>query len=187
MKSCVTTRQNEQFFFNTTYLLQYTSTKSDANKATVPGNAYFSRIEKFAQERSETGEMYMEFLKGSCGNEASEKCEFCASNDFCGSANITHIPKPYPDAQRPGLHYRAAKDTPIVGRSVDDFHPRAHLKATFKEDNSYFDNPDNIKEFSKKFVVSESAIKMYVNHMKLLSLRKGKRSTEKAEERKKES
>ena len=187
MKSYVTTRQEQQFFFNTTYLLQYTSTKSDINRATVPGNAYFSKIEKFTQEHSESGEMYMEFLKGSCEKEKSERCEYCVSNAFCCSADIKHIPKPYPDAQRPGLHYLPTKDTPTVGRSVDDFHPRVQLKAIFREDNSFFDNPDNIKDFSQKYVVTEDAIKMYVNHMKLLSLRKEKRSKEKAEQREEEA
>ena len=89
----------------------------------------------------------------------------------------------YPDAQRPGLHYLATKDTPTVSRSVDDFHPRVKLKAIFREDNSFFDNPDNITDFSQKYVVTEDAIKMYVNHMKLLSLRKEKRSKEKAVQR----
>ena len=187
MKSYVTTRQEQQFFFNTTYLLQYTSTKSDINRATVPGNAYFSKIEKFTQEHSESGEMYMEFLKGSCEKEKSERCEYCVSNAFCCSADIKHIPKPYPNAQRPGLHYLPTKDTPTVGRSVDDFHPRVQLKAIFREDNSFFDNPDNIKDFSQKYVVTEDAIKMYVNHMKLLSLRKEKRSKEKAEQREEEA
>ena len=59
-----------------------------------------------------------------------------------------------------------------VGRSVDDFHPRVQLRVIFREDNSFFDNPDNITDFSQKYVVTEDAIKMYVNHMKLLSLRK---------------
>ena len=62
------------------------------------------------------------------------------------AADIKHIPKPYADAQRPGLHYLATKDTPTVGRSVDDFHPRVQLKAIFREDNSFFDNPDNITD-----------------------------------------
>ena len=99
--------------------------------------------------------MYMEFLKGSCEKEKSERCEYCVSNAFCCSADIKHIPKPYPDAQRPGLHYLPTKDTPTVGRSVDDFHPRVQLKAIFREDNSFFDNPDNIKDFSQKYVVIE--------------------------------
>ena len=121
----------------------------------------------------------MEFLKGSCEKEKSTRCEFCVSNDFCCSADIKHIPRPYPDVQRPGLHYLATEDTPTVGRSVDDFHPRVQLRLIFREDNSFFDNPD-ITDFSQKYVVTEDAIKMYVNHMKLLSLRKEKRSKEKA-------
>ena len=187
MKSYVTPRQEKQLFFNTTYLLQYTSTKSEINRAKVPGNAYFSKIEKFTQEHGESGEMYMEFLRGSCEKEESERCEYCVSNDFCCCADIKHIPKPYPDAQRPGLHYLATKDTPTVGRSVDDFHPRVQLKAIFSEDNSFFDNADNITDFSQKYLVTEDAIKTCVNHMKLLSLRKEKRSKEKAEQHEEEA
>ena len=46
---------------------------------------------------------------------------------------------------------------------------RVQLTTIFREDNSFFDNPDNIKDFSQKYVVTEDAIKMYVNHIKLLS------------------
>ena len=183
IKSYVTTQKERQFFFNTPYLQQYASSKSDVKKATVPGNAYFLKIEKFMQEHCEIGEMYLEILKGSCESGEGEKCEYCLSHEFCSSAGIKHIPRPYPDQQRPGLHYRPPKDTPTVDRGVDDFHPRVQMKAAFNKDSSFFDNPDNIKEFSKKYVVTEDAIKSYVNHMKLLSLRKEKRSKDKAEKR----
>ena len=66
---------------------------------------------------------------------------------------------------------------------MDDFHPRVQLKAIFTKNNSFFDNPNNVEEFSKKYVVTEDAIKMYVNHTKLLSLRKEKRSEQKAQQR----
>ena len=81
--------------------------------------------------------MYMEFLKWSCENEKSERCEYCVSNDFCCYADIK---------QRPGLHYLATKDTPTVARSVDDSPPRVQLP----EDNFFFDNPDNITYFLQK-------------------------------------
>ena len=70
---------------------------------------------------------------------------------------------------------------------MNDFHPRVQLKAIFREDNSVFDNPDNITDFLQKYVVTEDALKMYVNHMKLLSLRKEKRTKEKAEQREEEA
>ena len=57
----------------------------------------------------------MKFLKGSCEKEKSERYEYCVSNDFCCSGDIKHIPKPYPDARRPGFHYLPMKDTPTVG------------------------------------------------------------------------
>ena len=87
----------------------------------------------------------------------------------------------------PGLHYLAMEDTPTVGRSVDDFHPRVQLRVIFREDNSFFDNPDNITDFPQKYVVTEDSIKMYVNHMELLSLRREKRSEERAEKREEEA
>lgn len=82
--------------------------------------------------------MYLEYLKGSCEGESGERCDYCTSHEFCCSS-ITRIPKPYPDVQRSGFHYLAAKDTPTADRSVDDYHPRVQLKKIFTQDKSYFD------------------------------------------------
>lgn len=82
--------------------------------------------------------MYLEYLKGSCEGESGERCDYCTSHEFCCSS-ITRIPKPYPDVQRCGFHYLAAKDTPTADRSVDDYHPRVQLKKIFTQDKSYFD------------------------------------------------
>ena len=58
----------------------------------------------------------------------------------------------------------------------------------FSEKITHFlDNPDNITDFSRKYVVTEDAIKMYVNHMKLLSSTKEKRSKYKATQREEEA
>ncbi|CAH3172817.1 unnamed protein product [Porites lobata] len=54
----------------------------------------------------------------------------------------------------------------------------------FSEKITHFlDNPDNITDFSRKYLVTEDTIKMYVNHMKLLSVTKEKRSKYKAAQR----
>ena len=54
----------------------------------------------------------------------------------------------------------------------------------FSEKITHFlGNPDNITDFLRKYLVTEDAIKMYVNHMKLLSLTKEKRSKYKAAQR----
>ena len=74
------------------------------------------------------------------------------------------------------------EDTLTVGRSVDDFHRRVQLRVIFREANSFFNNPDNITDFSQKYVVTEDTIKMYVNHMKLVSLRKEERLKKKGRE-----
>ena len=71
--------------------------------------------------------------------------------------------------------------------SVDDCHPRVQLKKIFTEDKSFFDNSDNIDDFSSQYVVSVEAVKNYVDHMKLLALKQEKRSSEKAQQRDAES
>jgi hypothetical protein len=80
--------------------------------------------------------------------------------------------------QSSGFHYLAAKDTPTAERSVDDHHPRVQLKKTFAQNKDYFDEPNHIEQFSKKFVVAEAAVRKYVDHMKLLELKREKRLKE---------
>ena len=76
------------------------------------------------QEHCENRETYLEFLKGSCEREKGVRCEHRHSHEFCCYTDIKYVPRLYPTTvRRPGLHYLAAKDTPTVGRSVDDFHP----------------------------------------------------------------
>ena len=120
----------------------------------------------------------MEYLKGSCEEKNGERCDYCTSHEFC-CCGITHIPLPYPDKQSSGCHHFAAKDTPTPNGSVDDYHPSVQLKRIFAGDKFFFDEPNNIVEFSKTFVVTGEANRNYDDHMKRLKLVHGKNAREK--------
>ena len=83
MKCFVTSNKQKQFFFNSVPLMKYSATKSEGMRKTIPGNAYFHKINTFIDTHCEIAEMYFEYLKGSCAVKGSERCDFCASHDFC--------------------------------------------------------------------------------------------------------
>jgi hypothetical protein len=123
MKLSVTTSKEMQFFFNSAYLMKYSTVKSEVRRKSIPGNAYFSKINAFMVAHCDIGEMYFEYLKGSCEAKSGKRCNYCISHNFCCSS-ITHVARPYPNLQSSGFHYLPAKDTPTAERSVDDYHPR---------------------------------------------------------------
>ena len=181
LKCFVTSQREKQFFFNSAYLMKYFSTKSESGRKKIPGNAYFSKINGFMNTHCEIGEMYFEYLKGSCEEESDERCEYCISHDCC-CCSVKRVPRPYPDQESSGYHYLTVNDTPNTGRSIDDYHPRVQMKKIFAENKHYFDHPNNIEQFSKKFLLTEDAIRKYVDHMKLLELKRAKRVKEKAQQ-----
>ena len=181
LKCFVTSKREKQLFFNSAYLMKYFSTKSESGREKIPGNAYFSKINGFMNTHCEIGEMYFEYLKGSCEEEGDERCEYCISHDCC-CCSVKRVPRPYPDQESSGYHYLTVNDTPNTGRSIDDYHPRVQMKKIFAENKHYFDHPNNIEQFSKKFLLTEDAIRKYVDHMKLLELKRAKRVKEKAQQ-----
>ena len=52
--------------------------------------------------------------------------------------------------------------TLLQNRSVDDSHPRVQLKRIFAQKKFFFNESNNIQEFSKKFVGTEKAAGNYV-------------------------
>ena len=79
MKSFLTPKVDDQFFFNKEHLDEYFSTSSVAVKKSVPGYNYIQKIEQYYQDHFETGKLYMEFLRGDCRVLAGNLCSFCAS------------------------------------------------------------------------------------------------------------
>ena len=96
-----------------------------------------------------------------------------ATSHDCCCGSVNPVPRPYPD-ESSCSHYLAVNDTPNTGRNIDDYHPRVQMKKIFAGNKQYFDDPNNIKQFSKKYIVPEDAVRKYVDHMKLLELN-GKR------------
>ena len=63
---------------NTSYLVQFHN--AGAKKESVPGNNYFSKIEKFITEHYEEGENYREFLKFSCREKVEARIVLFVKN-----------------------------------------------------------------------------------------------------------
>jgi len=61
--------------------------------------------------------------------------------------------------------------------------PRVQLKKAFASGGCSLDDPNSISNFGKKFVVSEGCVKSYLEHLKLLELKKEKRKKDKAEKK----
>ena len=129
MKSFLTPKVDDQFFFNKEHLDEYFSTSSVAVKKSVPGYNYIQKIEQYYQDHFETGKLYMEFLRGDCRVLAGNLCSFCAS--LTSAPRIENrVPRPMPDPENSGLYFKAF-DTPthVDGkrRSPDDFMPGVNI------------------------------------------------------------
>lgn len=92
-----TEHPDDQVFWNGTYLKQYCDV-SKTGKTQVPGLGYFAKIFTFITSHIETGELYIEYRKHSCGLSGNaEECNCC-----CLSQNeqITSVPRPYLDINK---------------------------------------------------------------------------------------
>ena len=58
MKSFLTPKVDDQFFFNKEHLDEYFSTSSVAVKKSVPGYNYIQKIEQYYQDHFETGKLH---------------------------------------------------------------------------------------------------------------------------------
>lgn len=96
-------------------------------------------------------------------------------------------PRPVPDTNKlPKYHYLPFEDTPVTNinsggkiREVDDFHPRACLKQAHKNKEINIENTASIQTFCNKYIVEESIVKTYLEHLNHLEMMSEKRKTEK--------
>ena len=150
--------------------------KSETQRITIPGHAYYNKLQCFIDNHFEIGELYLEYLKGDCKRKLGDFCDFCKSNEWVGP-QINRAPRRYPDRSKNGFHYLLASKTQLTNedgsaRGVDDFQPRANIKKMFSQ---LKDNEHSIKEFSKQFIVDEKVVKEYVNHLHEIEVRNEKR------------
>ena len=66
--------------------------------------------------------------------------------------------------------------TPTVDRTADDHLPRAHLKNACQSGECSREDLDSISKFGQELVVSEERVKTYLEHLKLLGLKREKRT-----------
>ena len=76
----VSERAEDSFFFNGEYLSEYMK-KSVNNRNDMPGSAYIRKILEFNEKHVESGELYAEFLKGSCKEKDGSLCKRCCVTD----------------------------------------------------------------------------------------------------------
>ena len=68
MKFYTTSEKKRQFFFNRPYLMKYASTQSEKKRLDISGCNYLKKICAFINAHFIIGEMFLEYLKGSCEN-----------------------------------------------------------------------------------------------------------------------
>lgn len=190
MQSYVTPCKDRHFFFNTEHLRQFLSTP-DSKRKTIPGNAYFTKLDTFMKEHVQVGELYLEYLKGDCENTKKTLCEFCTK--FPPSVpGLERVPRPMPDQEAlPELRYLAFDKTPTVTlsgsqREVDDYQPRAQVKKLFQDGTITLDDAESIGKFSKTYAVEETLIRKYIEHLEYLKLKQEKRSEERRKKKQEE-
>ena len=157
------------FFYNAKYLNDYHKA-SKGKRSCLPGAAYFSKIEVYFKEHVERGELFMEI----------RSCRDCQTCKELPVHPVHRCPFPFPDYSKlPQHHYVPLCDTPHecdgVTRKVDDFLPRAQIKALFISNEFTSSDADKIKAFCQKYIVREAYVKTYLQHMEALSLKKIKR------------
>ena len=166
-------------FCNEKYAWKYLHA-SEQGRQTLPGSSYFNKIQSFGENHCLLGEKYIEFVKFSCSDEP-DKCENCSTHSWVGPPCV-RIPQPYPDCEADGnYHYRNVFDTPthVDGkeRTTDDFQSRKQAKDYMAEGR--LGTNEEIKQFSKTFIVDEVLVPIYIDHLKHLEINKKKRAAEK--------
>ena len=158
--------------------MKYANVKTDAAKHSVPGYHYFKKIYSFMDSHSIIGEMFLEYFKGACKENGelsgTALCDFCSSTREQCCEEIELVAKPFPDNESDEHHYLPLSKNPANNRLVDDYMLRVQLKAEYASGQCSLDDPTSISKFSREFVVAEGCVKDYLEHLKLLDLRKTK-------------
>ena len=136
-------------------------------KPNQPGYHYHQKITNFISMHYKTGELFTEYLKGSCADQNGQLCDYCHEHKFVGPV-ASRIPQPMPDRENPG-HYMDVFDTPSMNgdssRQADDYLPRAQIKIRFREGVLSASNEEAIRAFSREFAVKVEFVQIYVNHL----------------------
>ncbi len=113
--------------------------------------------------------MFLEYVEGACKEkgDSGTLSDFCSNRGLC-CEEIKHVARPFPKNDSDEHHYLTK--TSQIHRVIDDYMPRVQLKAEYASGQCSLDDPSNISEFSRKFVVAEGFVKDYLEHVTLLDL-----------------
>ena len=128
------------------------SSRSDKDKK-CPGIDYFESISLLIENHFDVGEKYIEYLKSVCDNS------MCCCKDFCWTGpQCFKIPKPYPDYDAPGFHYKQVSEASYykgnIKNAIDDYQPRKQL-VEFITKHGYPEENEEISEFSEKYIIDK--------------------------------
>ena len=144
-------------------------------KYDMPVSANIHKILEFNEKNVETGELYAEFLKGSCKEKDGSLCKHCCVTDgpeeIPWTGPVTErIPRPIPDQSALtelylSVHTFSSNDENGKKRIADDWQPRSNIKKLFEPGKLSINASDAITEFSSKFIVDEKLVKNYIEHL----------------------
>ena len=81
----------------------------------------------------------------------------------------------------PKYHYLPVAETPITNtvdgkrREVVDYHPRARSKQVHKKNEINIEDNASVQTFCNRYIVEESLVKKYLEHLNHLEMMSGKR------------
>ena len=117
----------------------------------------------------------------SCQERNDQPCDFCKKNEATG-ALLQPRRRPYSDYTKlPNFHYLSWSETPTDDCEPDDFQPRAQIKRLFEENKLLSGDIEAIREFSQMYIVPESFVAAYVDHLAGIKMRKEKKKKEETE------
>ena len=182
LKAFKSKTKEDAFFYDKKFLDIYLS-KSEKERFSVPGAAYYKKLEEFMESHCEVGMKHLEFVKMSCIKANGKICEFCEKNPWIGPPCV-RVPRPIPDYDKlPEYHYQHVSVSPTdvngVQRPVDDYQPTKHLKEVFNKGEVKLTDEESIETFCDKFIIDKRIAKTSLEHLQTLELRKEKRKLEK--------
>ena len=164
------------FFFNKKYLMQYTAATTEAKRRQVPGWSYFKKIYSFIDTHFQIGEMFLEYQKGACEISSGKLRDFCKWKSVVVRLSAFKGHSLIIKALDFTVHM-----TPTDNRTTDDYLSRAQLRKAYHSGECSLEDPDSISKFAQEFFVSDECVKPYLEHLKLLELKKEKRKKERLE------
>ena len=112
-----------------------------------------------------------------CKRFSSNLCSWCSNNRWV-APETERIPQPVPDPNNWG-HFMDIYQTESTSRTPNDYLPRKCLKDFYGEHSvSIINDGNTIKSFCSKNKVDEKHVITYVNHLKVIDIRKDIRTRE---------